>query len=45
MYVIFQYKVLTDKINKCYSEKNLGVPGWLSWLSIPLLISAQVMLS
>ena len=26
-------------------EKGLGTPGWLSWLSIRLLISAQVMIS
>ena len=25
--------------------KDIGVPGWLSWLSSRLLISAQVMIS
>ena len=31
----------------CFTKKQqtMGVPGWLSWLSIRLLISAQVMIS
>ena len=28
-----------------YKYQILGAPGWLSWLSVPLLISAQVMIS
>lgn len=32
--------------NKIYSFKNrLGVLGWLSWLGVLLLISAQLMIS
>ena len=37
---LFKLSMLKDQL-----KKILGVPGWLSWLSIWLLISAQVMIS
>ena len=27
------------------SRENRGVPGWLSWMSVGLLVSAEVMIS
>ena len=42
-------KVILTKIQKIskykLSLKSVGVPGWLSWLSVRLLILAQVMIS
>ena len=32
-------------MQKASNETSKGAPGWLSWLSVQLLISAQVMIS
>ena len=36
---------LPDKGKVIKKLKNLGVPEWLSWLSVQLLISGQVVIS
>ena len=36
---------ITDYYSAMRKEDIHGAPGWLSWLSVQLLISAQVMIS
>ena len=37
-------KLRALRIDKFICIKYLGTPGWLSWLSVHLLVSAQVMI-
>ena len=37
--------VIIKKISEAIKYRMLGVPGWLSWLRVQLLIVSQVMIS
>ena len=42
---IFTWTTLVIPIHKCFEFSSWGAPWWLNWLSVQLLILAQVMLS
>ena len=45
LFVIWMSSVEKMSTSSAHLKKFLGAPGWLSWLSVRLLISAQVMIS
>ena len=44
-HIVVKLLKITYLKNKKTKNKTLEVPGWLSWLSVQLLISAQVAVS